>query len=234
MPPGAGKASEVYCPNGRRSVEQIVVDETDMTREVEQQAPTASAPAASRLSGPTLRLIRVLAVVAVIALSLLIVLYGNQLVGLGAYGYPGLFLLNLLASATLILPAPGLALALAAGATLNPYFVGLVVGSGSTLGELTGYIAGASGRGMVENDPSYPRVRRWMGQYGLWVIFVLSLVPNPIFDVAGIVSGTMRIPVWKFLGATWCGKIIKSTLVALAGAGAMQALGPIIAQWLTR
>ncbi len=137
-------------------------------------------------------------------------------------------MLNLLSSATLILPAPGLALALAAGATLNPYLVGLAVGSGSTLGELTGYIAGASGRGMWEDDPNYPRVRGWMGKYGLWVIFVLSIVPNPIFDVAGIVAGAMHIPVWKFLAATWCGKVIKSTLVALAGAGAMQALAPLI------
>ncbi len=191
-------------------------------------------PIPSSLSPARLRLVRLLAILAVVALSVLIVLYGNRLTGLGAYGYPGLFLLNLLASATLILPAPGLALALAAGATLNPYLVGLAVGSGSTVGELTGYIAGASGRGVVENDPNYPRVRGWMARYGLWVIFVLSLVPNPIFDVAGIVSGAMHIPVWKFLAATWLGKVIKSTLVALAGAGAMQALRPVIEQWLTR
>ena len=209
------------------------MDETDAAQKL-GPAQEPPAPVTPRLSPAALRLVRVLAILAVIALSLLIVLYGNRLTSLGAYGYPGLFLLNLLASATLILPAPGLALALAAGATLNPYFVGLAVGSGSTLGELTGYIAGASGRGMVENDPNYPRVRGWMARYGLWVIFVLSLVPNPIFDVAGIVSGAMHIPVWKFLLATRLGKVIKSTLVALAGAGAMQALGPIIARWLTR
>lgn len=187
-----------------------------------------------RLSPGKQKLVRVMAFLFVVALSLLIVFYGNRLVGLGAYGYPGLFLLNLLASATLILPAPGLALALAAGAALNPYLVGLAVGSGSALGELTGYIAGASGRGMVENDPNYPRVRGWMAKSGLWVIFVLSLVPNPIFDIAGLVSGAMHIPVWKFLAVTWVGKVIKSTLVALAGAGAMQALAPVIERWLTR
>ncbi len=177
---------------------------------------------------------RLFAFLFVVVISALLVLFGDRLTGLGAYGYPGLFLLNLLASATLILPAPGLALALAAGATLNPYLVGLAVGSGSTLGELTGYIAGASGRGMLESDPNYPKVRRWMSKAGLWVIFGLSLVPNPIFDVAGIVAGAMHIPVWKFLAATWCGKVIKSTLVALVGAGAMQALAPVVERWLTR
>ncbi len=227
------ETSEVCYRLGERTVEQTFMDESDVAGQT-QQAELAPVSRPGQLSGPTLKLVRVLAVLFVVALSLLVVLYGNRLTRLGAYGYPGLFLLNLLASATLILPAPGLALALAAGATLNPYFVGLAVGSGSTLGELTGYITGASGRGMVENDPNYPRVRGWMARYGLWVIFVLSLVPNPIFDVAGIVSGAMHIPVWKFLAATFCGKVIKSTLVALAGAGAMQALGPIIARWLTR
>lgn len=188
----------------------------------------------SRLTPGQLKLIRALAFLAVIALSVLIVVYGNRITALGAYGYPGLFLLNLLASATLILPAPGLALALAAGATLNPYLVGLAVGTGSALGELTGYIAGATGRGMVEGDPNYPRVSGWMAKKGLAVVFVLSIVPNPIFDVAGIVAGAMRIPVWKFLGVAWLGKVIKSTLVALAGAGAMQALAPLIERWLTR
>lgn len=191
-------------------------------------------PLPSRRTPRRVAVTRLFAFLFVVAISAVLVLYGNRLAGLGAYGYPGLFLLNLLSSATLILPAPGLALALAAGATMNPYLVGLAVGSGSTLGELTGYIAGASGRGMVEDDPNYPRVREWMSKYGLWVIFVLSVVPNPIFDVAGIVAGAMHIPVWKFLAATWCGKLIKSTLVALAGAGAMQALGPIIERWLTR
>ena len=201
---------------------------------------TVSAAAESKPTRPArftpaqLKLLRVLALLFVIGLSVLIVLYGNRLAGLEAYGYPGLFVLNLLASATLILPAPGLALALAAGATLNPYLVGLAVGTGSALGELTGYIAGASGRGMVEGDAQYPRVRGWMEKRGLWVIFVLSIVPNPIFDVAGIVAGAMRIPVWKFLSVAWVGKVIKSTLVALAGAGAMQALAPLIERWLTR
>lgn len=180
------------------------------------------------------RLARILALLLVLALSTGIVLYGDRLTWLGAYGYPGLFLLNVLASATLILPAPGLALAFAAGASLNPWLVGLAVGSGSTLGELTGYLAGFSGRGVIQNDPKYARVHRWMKRFGLWVILLLSVVPNPLFDVAGIICGVMKIPVWQFLTITWIGKVIKSTLVALAGAGMMDTLGPAIQQWLPR
>ncbi len=195
----------------------------------------ASQEAGTRRSNPgRTKLLRVLAFLFVVVLSLLIVLYGNRLSGLGAYGYPGLFLLNLLASATLILPAPGIALAFAAGSALNPFLVGLAVGSGSTLGELTGYVAGASGRGIITNDPNYPRIRDAMGRYGLWIIILLSLVPNPIFDIAGMVAGATRIPVWQFLAAAWVGKVTKATLIALAGAGMIQALAPLIERWLVR
>lgn len=198
----------------------------------EPQATDGLHPSPAARRGRTA--LRVTAIVFVIALSIAIVAYGDRLTRLGAYGYPGLFLLNLLASSTLILPAPGLALAFAAGANLNPWLVGLAVGSGSTLGELTGYLAGLSGRGAIEKDPQYTRVHGWMLQFGLWAIFFLSLVPNPLFDVAGIAAGAMKIPLWKFLAAAWGGKVLKSTLVALAGAGMMDALGPVIQRWLTR
>ncbi len=191
-------------------------------------------PARRSSPGPRQIMLRVLAILFVIALSALIVIYSEQLVQLGAYGYSGLFLLNLLASATLILPAPGLALAFAAGASLNPFLVGLAVGAGSAIGELTGYLAGFSGRGIVESDPQYERVHRWMVTRGLWVIFILSIVPNPLFDVAGITAGAMRMPVWKFLGAALPGKVIKATLLALAGAGMMDALSPVIERLLMR
>lgn len=191
-------------------------------------------PARSGTAQRSNRLLRVLVLAFVLVLSASIALYGDRLSGLGAYGYPGLFVLNLLASATLILPAPGLALAFGAGASLHPWLVGLAVGVGSSLGELTGYLAGFSGRGAVENQVLYNRVRGWMSRYGLWVLFVLGLIPNPLFDLAGITAGVMKIPVWQFLAATGAGKVLKATLIAYAGAGTMQFLGPLIRDWFAR
>lgn len=193
--------------------------------------PAAVHPGAARKPG---RLLRILVLLLVIALSAGIALYGDRLSGLGAYGYPGLFILNALASATLILPAPGLALAFGAGASLEPWLVGLAVGAGSTFGELTGYLAGFSGRGVIEDQALYNRVRKWMDRHGLWVIFLLALVPNPLFDLAGITAGVTKIPVWKFLAAAGVGKVIKATLVAFAGAETMSILGPVIQDWLAR
>jgi membrane protein YqaA with SNARE-associated domain len=175
---------------------------------------------------------RILALLLVVAISVTIVLFRDRLAGLTAYGYVGLFLLNVAASATLILPVPGLALAFAAGSSFCPIGVGLAVGCGSTVGELTGYLAGYSGRGVVENQAQYERVQGWMRRYGLWVVFVLALIPNPLFDVAGIICGVLRIPVWKFLLAAAVGKVIKATLIAYAGLGTMTVIAPALQDWI--
>ena len=82
---------------------------------------------------------------------------------------------------------------------------------------MTGYLAGYSGRAVVENRDNYERIVRWMHRYGLWVILVLSVVPNPLFDLAGIAAGALKVPIPRFLLVCWVGKTIKATLFALGG-----------------
>lgn len=177
---------------------------------------------------------RWLVLLLVIGISIVIVLFRDRLAGLGAYGYPGIFLVSLLGNATIILPAPSLMLVFAAGSSLYPPLLGLAAGSGEALGELTGYLAGLSGRGVVENRARYAQIQRQMKRYGLWVIFALSVIPNPFFDLAGMAAGALNIPIWRFLLACWSGKLIKTTLVAYAGAQTIGLLGPVIERWLAR
>ncbi len=73
-----------------------------------------------------------------------------------------------------------------------------------------------------------------MRRYGLWVIFVLALIPNPVFDVAGIICGVLRIPVWKFLLAAGAGKVLKATIIAYLGLGTMNVVGPALLNWIGR
>ena len=49
------------------------------------------------------------------------------------------------------------------------------------------------------------------------VVFLLALIPNPVFDVGGMVAGTKQMPVLRFLLAGWAGKAIRLTLLALSG-----------------
>ena len=133
------------------------------------------------------------------------------------YGYLGVFLISMLSSATIVLPAPSLAIVSVVGAVLSPYLLGPCAGAGEAIGELTGYLAGYSGRAVVENRKNYERIVRWTEKYGLWVVFALSVIPSPLFDLAGIAAGALKIPVHKFLLVCWIGKSIKATLVALGG-----------------
>jgi membrane protein YqaA with SNARE-associated domain len=133
------------------------------------------------------------------------------------YGYPGVFFVSLLASATIVVPAPSLAVVSVVGSVLNPVLVGLCAGAGETVGELTGYLAGFSGRAIIENREQYERLTRWTQKYGLWVILVLSIIPNPLFDLAGIAAGALKMRVRNFVLVCLFGKTIKTILFALGG-----------------
>jgi len=137
-----------------------------------------------------------------------------QRLDLTQIGYGAVGLTALVASGGLIVPVPALATACAASAFLNPMFIGLIAGTGETLGELTGYYLGYSGRGVIQNGRMYQRLEGWMRRRGWLVMFLLSLIPNPIFDVAGIAAGALRFPLWKFLGVVWVGKLLKFLIIA--------------------
>lgn len=160
---------------------------------------------------------RVAAFVLVIGITGSITLFRDHLKDFEALGYLGAFVAMLLGNATLVLPAPGLLVVLALGSTLNPLLVGIAGGFGATLGELTGYLTGYSGVGIMEHTAISIRIHRWMERSGALTIFVLSIIPNPFFDLAGIIAGMGRMPLVKFMGITFFGKAIQSSLVAIAG-----------------
>lgn len=159
-----------------------------------------------------------LAVVLAVVITLAIALFRHELARFSRYGYPGVFIVSLLGNATVILPAPSLAVVFGMGGVLNPLLVGLVAGVGEALGELTGYLAGYGGRAVIEDREMYSRLEGWMRRRGSATIFVLSVIPNPIFDLAGIAAGVLRFPLQRFLLSCWVGKTIKTTAFAFAGA----------------
>ena len=150
--------------------------------------------------------------------------FRERLQALRQYGYAAVFLVGLISNATLILPVPGLAVSSVMGGVFNPWLVGLVGGVGQALGELTGYMAGYSGQTWVDDYAVYDRLTRWMQRYGLLAVFFLAFIPNPVFDVGGMIAGALRFPLWKFLASCIAGKVSKNILFALAGYYGMDAL----------
>ncbi|MEN6571375.1 MAG: VTT domain-containing protein [Anaerolineaceae bacterium] len=172
-----------------------------------------------------LTVIRVLAIILVIGVTVLLYLNRDKVSQLGVFGYPGIFLISMLSNASLILPIPGVLFTSAMGAVFNPWWVALAAGSGATLGELSGYMAGFSGQGIVENRKWYDRVSAWIKDYGDFTIFILALIPNPLFDIGGMVAGALRMPLWRFLLFCWLGKIGKMLLFAFGGSSVLKLFG---------
>lgn len=169
-------------------------------------------------SNAATNILRVLTFLLVVGITVFIYVIRDRVQDFALYGYPGILLVSILANATIILPAPGVAVVFAMGGIFNPFIVGLVAALGSTIGELSGYMAGFSGQAVVEHVRLYDRITAWMQRYGGPTIFVLAAIPNPFFDLGGIAAGALKMPVQKFF--LWCllGKVIKMLIFAYAGA----------------
>ena len=194
----------------------VTAKEPEKTILSETVQPTAfNKPGSSRF---LTNVLRILALFAVVGITLFFYSMRDRVEEFQQWGYPGIFLIALLANATVLLPAPGVAVIYAMGAIFsNPFGVGLAAGLGGTIGELSGYLAGFSGQAIVERMDVYNRVKPWVDKYGGWAILVLSAIPNPFFDIAGIAAGISKMPLQTFILFSGIGQLIKMTTFALAG-----------------
>lgn len=140
------------------------------------------------------------------------------------YGYGGLFLIALLRSASVVIPMPGGGIVFAAGGLLDPVFgipapvlVGLTAAVAESFGEFTGYGAGMGGSAMITERQLYRRVKGWIERRPFSTVFVMSLFPSPLFDVAGLAAGAARVPIRTFYPALLIGKTIRGITVATMG-----------------
>jgi len=168
------------------------------------------------------RLLPILIIILVILLSVGLFLFAqrfpDKVKEFGNYGYLGVFIGSLISNATIILPVPGVLVLFPLVANLNPILVALAGSTGGIIGELSSYMAGFGGQAMVDKGRIYQRVEGWMRKWGGWTIFVFAFAPIVPFDVAGLVGGAMRYPLWKFLLIGWIGKSLKYIWLVYAAA----------------
>ena len=99
-----------------------------------------------------------------------------------------------------------------------------------TLAEITAYVVGRAGRRMSEERDIPLRgwlrelfrrgskvVSRVMLRYGVLTLFVLSIIPNPFFEIAGITAGAVRMNFWRFLVPVGLGKTARAFILAYLG-----------------
>jgi len=190
---------------------------------------TEATPTPPESSGQSFGLKHLASILFAVAITVLIFVFREHVRALDELAYLGGFLAMLIGNATILLPVPGLVFVFALGGTLNPLLVALAAAPGAALGELTGYAAGYGGSAIVDNWKLYYRLEAWMKRYGLLIIMALAAIPNPVFDLAGVVAGTLRMKWWRFLLAAFIGKLIQALMIAYAGALSLEWVSRLLA-----
>ena len=155
----------------------------------------------------------ILAVVAAVSIA---AFFMQERISVERLGYGAVAGAVLLASGGLVVPVPALAITCTTATFLHPAAVAIIAGLAGTLGELTGYFLGYSGSGVLERRRFYHTVESWMRRRGWLILFLISAVPNPLFDIAGIAAGALRYPLWRYLVAVGLGKQVKFFMIAYA------------------
>lgn len=138
----------------------------------------------------------------------------NLFPGVEGLRYLSVFIISIIFNATIILPVSNIAVIISMGATLpSPALVGIAGGAGAAIGEMTGYLAGRSGRNLLRRSKVYTRVEGWVKKWGWIAVFVMSVFPF-VFDIVGIIAGALRMPVWRFVLAAGAGRAISYIAVA--------------------
>jgi len=139
----------------------------------------------------------------------------------GPFGYVVLFFLVLALSASLFLPVPVFAVIVAAASVLDPFWVGVIAGIGSAIGELSGYFIGVGGEKVLERKEKegaiYKKSKEVFKKYGFWGIVAVTIFPLTLIDFMGLIAGALRYGWKKFLLAAIIGKIPRYLIVAYAG-----------------
>lgn len=135
-----------------------------------------------------------------------------------SFPYLGIFIANLIISASIVFPLPSqLPILTAVLLGLNPYLTSAVSALGSMIGEMTGYGVGLMGRKLTEkklkrNKKLVSMIRKYHSRYAFWVILLTAFLFFP-FDLVGILSGLGRYDVKKFFIAGLIGKFLKTVLL---------------------
>ena len=70
---------------------------------------------------------------------------------------------------------------------------------------------------MRSYSDAYANAERWMRRYGWGALTIFAFFPFLVFDLVGIIAGVLRLPLWRFLLATYAGRLPRSFVEAYFG-----------------
>lgn len=135
------------------------------------------------------------------------------------WDYWGLFLINAVSTATVLLLIPGYIFVFTFGAILNPFFVALFSAFGAVIGESVSYFLGKGGSYVlhVKHGKYFNKAKEYFEKrQGFLTIVVFGATPLP-FDIVGMLAGSLNYDFKKFILAAFIGKFISLLVLAIAG-----------------
>lgn len=134
-------------------------------------------------------------------------------------GLVGIFLINFFGNATVLLPAPAIASVVAGGALYPPFAVALFAALGASLGDMVGFLLGHSGKALfIKNHHTwYVVLRNMFHKAGNVVVFLFAFIPNPFFDVIGILAGVFHYSPIRFFVILLLGRFARALILAYIG-----------------
>jgi len=155
-----------------------------------------------------------------LAIILLSFYFREEFLKLGSFGILGIFIVNVIGSATLFLPAPGIASVVAGGFLYSPLIVAAAAALGSGIGDMVGYVLGRSGKEVFLKKDSfwYAIFKEIFHKYGFILIVFFSFIPNPFFDAIGIFAGLFSYNPARFFVYVLLGRFLRNLALAYFGA----------------
>ncbi len=151
------------------------------------------------------------------------------------YGYFGILLISLIGALSIFFPIPYTVVIFTLGGlkvgeawVFEPVWIALAAGTGSTVGELSGYLLGLGGRKVISGK--YKRkmelLVKFFNKFGPVAIFLFALTPLPD-DLLFIPLGVMRYSIVKTVVPAFIGKFFMNLIVAYSGRFSIQILKDI-------
>jgi len=134
------------------------------------------------------------------------------------YGYFGAFISAFIGSITFVLVFPyTIIVFFLATQGLSPLWLGILMGTGAALGQMSGYLFGLLGarpfqRARPREYDALERIVHFRPKFVQWLLFFFAVTPLPD-DVLFIPLGMLRYKWWKTFLPTWAGKVISGLLV---------------------
>lgn len=132
-----------------------------------------------------------------------------------SYGYLGTFVISVIGNLVPFLPVPYLIPIFLLSHVLDPFFVGITVGIGASLGKCVSYVIGRGGRAILDEKKKKDLecFGNLLGKYGIIAVYLFASLPLPD-DIIVMPFGIIKYNFKKFFVALLLGKLTLGMIVA--------------------